>query len=64
MKGVINRVQAGHLFELREVDISGDPELERRYGTDVPVLELDGRKIAKYRIDEKSLRRAVQVRRT
>jgi Glutaredoxin-like domain (DUF836) len=59
MKAVVERVKVERAFELREVDISGDPELEGRYGTEIPVLELDGKKIAKYRIDEGTLRRAV-----
>jgi glutaredoxin len=62
MKAVVERVRRQHAFELHEVDISGDPELERRYGQEIPVLELDGKKIAKYRIDEPMLKRLVQVR--
>jgi len=64
MKAILDRVRGDHPFELREVNISGDPRLERRYGTEIPVLEIDGKKIAKYRIDEKSLQRAIQVRST
>jgi glutaredoxin len=59
MKAIVERVRLDRAFELQEIDISGDPELEGRYGTEVPVLELDGKKIAKYRIDEGTLRRAV-----
>ena len=29
-------------FELEEVAIDGDPELERRYRTRIPVVEIDG----------------------
>jgi hypothetical protein len=64
MKAVVERVQVERAFELREVDISGDPELEGRYGTEIPVLELDGKKIAKFRIDERTLERAIHVRST
>jgi Glutaredoxin-like domain (DUF836) len=28
---------------IRERDIAGDPDLETRFGTTIPVLELDGR---------------------
>ncbi|MGH9311572.1 MAG: glutaredoxin family protein [Vicinamibacterales bacterium] len=62
MKAILDRVRADHPFELREVNISGDSELERRYWTEIPVLEIDGKKVAKYRIDEGMLRRAIQVR--
>ncbi len=62
MKAVVERVQLARAFELRELDISGDAELERRYGTELPVLELDGKKIAKYRLDEATLVRMIEVR--
>jgi len=38
-------------FELREVDIDQDPELQRRYNDEVPVVFIHGRKAFKYRID-------------
>ena len=38
-------------FELREVDIDHDPELQRRYNEEVPVIFINGRKAFKYRID-------------
>ena len=52
MKAVVERVRREHPIELYKVDISGDLELERRYGQEIPVLELDGKKVAKYRLDE------------
>jgi glutaredoxin len=62
MKAVVERVRVEHPFELTEVDISGDPDLERRYGTEIPVLEVDGKKVAKYRLDEDVLRRTLKGR--
>jgi glutaredoxin len=38
-------------FELREVDIDHDPELQRRYNDEVPVIFIRGRKAFKYRLD-------------
>lgn len=46
-----------------EIDISTDAELERRYGLEIPVLLVDGRKAAKYRVTEDELRRLLQSRR-
>jgi glutaredoxin len=46
-------------FNLDIVDISGDPELERLYRLELPVLMLDGRKIAKFRIDPDKVIRAL-----
>lgn len=42
---------------LKEVDVDAEPELAARFGEEVPVLFLDGRKVAKYRLDVKQLRR-------
>jgi len=38
-------------FELREIDIDHDPELQRRYNEEVPVIFINGRKAFKYRIE-------------
>jgi glutaredoxin len=43
-------------FELEEVDITGDPDLERRYRALLPVVEADGERISVYRIEEQALR--------
>ena len=46
-------------FDAHEVDITGDPELERRYREWLPVIELDGRRLSVYRVEEDVLREAV-----
>jgi glutaredoxin len=38
-------------FELREVDITGDPELEARYREWLPVVEIDGSRAFVYHVD-------------
>jgi hypothetical protein len=45
-----------------EIDISGDADLEARYGTEIPVLMVDGKKVAKYRITELEARRMLIAR--
>jgi Glutaredoxin-like domain (DUF836) len=57
MKAVVNRVARHTPIVLSEVDITGDPELEARYGIEIPVLMLEGKKVAKYRVTEEALRR-------
>ena len=47
---------------VEEVDVSTDPDLEARYGLEVPVLVIDGRKVAKYRIKADELARVIQSR--
>ena len=49
---VVERVRAEHPFELREVDVSLDVELNRVYGERIPVLELDGEELFEFRVDE------------
>ena len=63
MKAVVRRVIAADPgAEFREVDISGDAELERLYGIEIPVLLIDGRKAAKVRVSEGELRRLLSGR--
>ena len=44
-------------FELTEVDISEDAELEARYREWLPVVEIDGRRAFVYWVDPAALRR-------
>ena len=46
-------------FELREIDIAGDPALEEAYRAWLPVVEIDGRRTFVYFVDEASFRRKV-----
>ena len=66
MKGVVARVTHGASLAvtLDEIDISTDPELENRYGWEIPVLLIDGKKAAKYRIAEEELTRILTARAT
>jgi hypothetical protein len=38
------------------VDIAGDPELERKFGTRIPVLLADGEFVCAYRLDVERVR--------
>ena len=64
MKAVIHRVAASARvpIALDEIDVSKDAALEARYGLDIPVLLVEGKKVAKYRIGEQELRRALTAR--
>ena len=64
MKAVIARVATEHAVDvtLEEIDISTDADLESRYGTEIPVLLLNGRKVAKYRVTEVELARVLSAR--
>ena len=60
-KAALVRVRAGHPFDLVEVDVDQSPELTDRYGMEVPVVLVDGHKVAKFRIDEDALVRRLRA---
>lgn len=59
-KVVLERVQARVPFDLAYVDIAADPALLARWGTEIPVVFIDGRKAFKYRVDEAELVRKLE----
>ena len=61
MKAVVAHVTAGAPdISVNEIDISTDPQLDDQYGLEIPVLMIDGRKAAKYRVAEDVLRRMLE----
>ena len=62
MKDVVKRVAQSVPLQLEEVDISTSRELEDRYGLEIPVLLVEGKKAAKYRLREEELRRILAGR--
>ena len=46
-------------FEVDEIDVTGDPELEGRYRRWLPVAELGGERLFVYRVEEGVLRERV-----
>ncbi len=62
MKAVIDRVATTIPLSLEEIDISADADLEARYGLEIPVLFVDGKKAAKYRLTETELTRLLKGR--
>jgi hypothetical protein len=59
MRLVVERVvrDLGTAARIDEVDIEGDDALEARYGSEIPVLLINGKRAAKYRVSEADLRR-------
>jgi glutaredoxin len=51
-------------FELDEVPIDGDAELEARYREWIPVVELDGERLFTYYVHEAALRRRLAAAQT
>jgi hypothetical protein len=64
MKAVVQHAVRGSDASVlvEDVDISGDADLEARYGIEIPVLMIDGRKAAKYRVTASELRRLLAAR--
>lgn len=56
MREVVERVRAACGGSLEMRDVREDPELERLYGAEIPVLLVDGRELARHRIAEAALR--------
>jgi glutaredoxin len=59
-KDVIDRVRERHAFAVRVINIEEDPELESVYGTEIPVVFINGNKAFKYRVDEGELEKKVK----
>jgi hypothetical protein len=62
MKAVVTLVARSTSVSVEEIDISSNPELEAQYGLEIPVLAIEGRKAAKYRVTEDELRRILVAR--
>ena len=56
---VIARVCADLGTSYQEVDVTTDPDLQRRYGEQIPVTLVDGTQHDFWRVDERRLRAAL-----
>jgi glutaredoxin len=56
----IERVRQRYNFDVKVVNIETDPELLSAYGTEIPVVFINGNKAYKYRVDEADLERKVK----
>ena len=59
----LERLRAAHAFDLAIVDLDREAPPEKRlaYDLEVPVIELDGKKVMKYRVDEARLVRLLEL---
>jgi len=60
----LDRVRLAHPFDLEVIDLDREasPEKRAQYDWEVPVVELGGRKVMKYRVDEARLARLLAER--
>ena len=59
MKDLVRKVARTIPLTLEDIDIYGDDELEERYGLEIPVLFVNGERIAAVRIKEDALIRVL-----
>ena len=55
MKDLVRKVARTIPLTLEDIDIYGDDELEERYGLEIPVLFVNGKRITNGRIKEDAL---------
>ena len=55
MKTVIRQVAQRTPVEVEEIDIDSSADLKQKYGEEVPVLFINGRKAFKYRLTARQL---------
>lgn len=55
-KDVLEEVRRERPFELATIDVDTDAVLVERYGMEVPVVTINGRKAFKFRVDPAALR--------
>jgi hypothetical protein len=58
---VLDGVRSRHPFELEEVDIGGDPDLEARYREWLPVVEIEGERVFTYYVHPDALLRRLKA---
>jgi glutaredoxin len=56
-RGALERVRARTSFDLHEVDIRTDPQLEARLRERIPVVALDDEELFDFYVDERALER-------
>jgi hypothetical protein len=62
MKAVVERVAQTVPLTIEVVDITTDPALEARFGLEIPVLLIEGKRAAKYRVSEDELTKILSGR--
>lgn len=59
-KREMERAGGGDAYTFEEVNILSDPDLGRRYGTEIPVVLINGTHAFKYRLSADEFKRALR----
>jgi len=62
VKSQLGKLREVHPFELREINILDDAAAFARFEEEIPVVFVRGRKVFKYRLDEKAFLRQLRSR--
>ncbi len=54
-RDVLMKERSSSPFDLVEIDVAGDDDLEREYGIRIPVVEIDGQERFEYEVDPAEL---------
>jgi glutaredoxin len=57
VKETLSKLERRGGFTWREIDVDSDDQLRRQFTDEVPVVFIDGRKVFKYRMDEREFLR-------
>lgn len=60
MKQVLRQLSQRYRPVVREVDVDASAELQEKYGSEVPVLFINGRKAFKYRVTASELEKRLR----
>ena len=60
-KSVIEQFRSAYAMELQTINVETDPELESRYGNDIPVVWINGREAFRHRVDRSELERKLKT---
>ena len=59
-KNEIERSGLHGQYTFEEVNILTDPELQRRYGVDIPIIRINGTNVFKHRLTAEEFRRVIE----
>ncbi|HEU4344397.1 MAG TPA: glutaredoxin family protein [Candidatus Binatia bacterium] len=60
MKRVVRQLSPRYRLVVQEVDVDASVDLQEKYGSEVPVLFINGRKAFKYRVTARELEKRLQ----
>ncbi len=61
VKELINKVGLEVPFSFKEVDITDNEELLRKYKEDIPLVFINGKKAFKFKVDEVEFRKKLRI---